>query len=116
MDKSAILNLDLNKQGSLWHDWGMGTQENISQLQQFRGELYQLLKARSDTLLDLLDALSSSPNARSVVELCLSPLFRHEYSSVSDAIDNFFKASSSEKRDEERRAWEKELERLIGCF
>lgn len=94
----------------------MDTQEAISQLQQFREELYQLLKARPDALLDLLDALSSSPNARSVVELSLSSLFRREYSSVSDAIDNFFQASSPEEADEERRAWEKELARLIGRF
>lgn len=94
----------------------MDTQETISQLQLFREELYQLLTARPDALLDLLDALSSSPNARSVVELSLSPLFRREYSSVSDAIDNFFQASSPEKAGEERRAWEKELARLIGRF
>ena len=67
----------------------METQEIISQLQLFRGELYQLIKARPDALLDLLDALSSNPNARSVVELSLSRLFRREYSSISDAIDNF---------------------------
>jgi hypothetical protein len=94
----------------------MDTQQAISQLQQFREELYQLLKARPDALLDLLDALSSSPHARSVVELSLSPLFRREYSSVSDAIANFFQASSPEEADEERRAWEKELARLIGRF
>jgi hypothetical protein len=51
-----------------------------------------------------------------VVELSLSRLFRREYSSISDAIDNFFQASSPEKEDEERRAWEKELARLIGRF
>jgi len=94
----------------------MDTQETISHLQLFREELYQLLKARPDALLDLLDALSSSPNARSVVELSLSPLFRREYSSVSDAIDNFFQPSSPEKAYEERWAWEKELARLIGRF
>ena len=94
----------------------MDTQETISQLQQSREELYQLLTARPDALLDLLDALSSSPNARSVVELSLSPLFRRESSSVSDAIDNFFQASSPDKAGEERQAWEKELARLIGRF
>jgi hypothetical protein len=94
----------------------MSTQATISQLQQFREELYQLLPARPDALLDLLDALSSSPNARSVVELSLSPLFRREYSSVSDAIDNFFQASSPEKGDEERLAWDREVARLIGRY
>ena len=94
----------------------MDTQQTISQLQQFREELYQLLTERRNALVDLLDALSSSPNVRSVVELSLSPLFRREYSSVSDAIDQFFQASRPEKADEERRAWEKALARLLGRY
>lgn len=94
----------------------MDTQETISQLQQFREELYRLLPARRDALLDLMDALSSSPNARSVVELSLSPLFRREYSSVNDAIAQFFQASSPDKADEERWAWEQALARLIGRY
>jgi len=94
----------------------METQEIISQLQQFREELYQLLPARPDALLDLLDALSSSPQARSVVELSLSPLFRREYSSVSDAIAHLFQASSPDKADEERRTWERDVARLIGRY
>jgi len=58
----------------------------------------------------------AAPNARSVVELSLSSLFRREYSSVSDAIDNFFQPSSPDKADEERRAWEKEVAQLIGGY
>jgi len=50
----------------------MDIQEAISQLQQFRQELYLLLPLLRDALLDLLDALSSSPNVHSPVEL--SPL------------------------------------------
>lgn len=94
----------------------METQEIISQLQQFREELYQLLPARPDALLDLLDALSSSPQARSVVELSLSPLFRREYSSVNDAIAHLFQASSPDKAGEERRTWERDVARLIGRY
>jgi len=45
----------------------MDAQKTISQLQQFRQELYLLLPWRRDALLDLLDALSSSPSARSPV-------------------------------------------------
>lgn len=36
--------------------------------------------------MELLDALCSTPNARSVVELSLSPHFKHQYSSVYKAI------------------------------
>ncbi len=63
----------------------MNTQETISQLQGFRQELYQLLPARRDALLDLLDALSSSLQAHSVVELSLSPLFRRGYSGIQNS-------------------------------
>lgn len=94
----------------------MKTQETISQLQQFREELYQLLPTRADALLDLLDALSGSPNARSVVELSLSPLFRRAYSSVNDAIDHLFQADSPDKEAKERRAWEKEVAQLVGSY
>jgi len=94
----------------------MDTQEKIAQLQQFRAELYQLLPARADALLDLLDALASRPQARSPVELSLSSLFRREYSSVYDGIDAFFQARAPETAAEERRAWEQELSRLIGRY
>lgn len=94
----------------------MNISETITQLQQFRQELYQLLPARRDALLDLLDALCSSPQAQSVVELSLSPLFRREYGSLSDAIDQFFQASSPEQAEAERREREKEISRLIGRY
>jgi len=94
----------------------MDTQEAIPQLQRFRQELYLLLPLRRDALLDLLDALSSSPNARSPVELSLSPLFRRQYGSVRDAITHFFQASCPEKESAERRAWERDLARLIGRY
>ena len=94
----------------------MNTQEVISQLQQYREELYRLLPLRRDAVLDLLDALSGSPYARSPVELCLSPLFRRGYGSIRDAITYFFVTSSPEKAAVERRGWEKELARLIGRY
>jgi hypothetical protein len=86
----------------------------ITQLQQFREELYQFFTARPDALLDLLDALSSSPDARSVVELSLSPLFRRGYSSIGDAIEHLFQPTHPETADAERQTWRKELARLIG--
>jgi DDE superfamily endonuclease len=94
----------------------MNTEPIISRLQQFRQELYQLLPSRRDTLLDLLDALSGSPHARSVVELSQSPLFRREYSSITDAIDQFFHASQPERAEAERQAWNKVLAQLVGRY
>jgi hypothetical protein len=94
----------------------MTIQESISQLKQFRQELYEMLDLRRDALMELIDALSSTTNARSVVELSLSPIFRREYSSVYDAIAHFFQPSEPEKADEERREWEKKWVRLIASY
>ena len=85
-------------------------------LKQFRLDLYEALPYRRDTLLDLLDALSSNTTARSVVELSLSPFFRREYSSITDGIDNFFQATGPEKKVEGRREWEQKLVRVIAPY
>lgn len=58
------------------------------QLTQFRDEVYQNFNncKRTDTLMDVVDALSSNTNARTVVELSLSPHFRRHYSALNKAI------------------------------
>ena len=58
-------------------------------LSQFREILYQNLDNRADAIFELLDALSSNQDARSPVELSLSPLFRRRYPSVYAAIGDF---------------------------
>jgi hypothetical protein len=90
----------------------MNVQEAISQLKQFRQELYEAFDHRADALMELLDALSSTPHARSVAELSLSPFFRRGYGSAYDAIAHLFQASDPETTEEERRAWEQRLLRL----
>jgi hypothetical protein len=85
-------------------------------LEQFRLDLYELLPYRRDTLLDLLDALSSNTTARSVVELSLSPFFRRSYSSITDGIDNFFQASAPGETGVERGEWEQKLVRLVAPY
>ena len=94
----------------------MTIQENISQLEQFRQALYDAFGLRRDALMELVDALSSTPSVRSVVELSLSPLFRRGYSSVHDAIAHFLQPSEPEKTDEEWRAWEKKWVQLIAPY
>ena len=94
----------------------MDIQESTPQLKQFRQELYEAFDLRRDALMDLVDALSSTPNARSVVELSLSPFFRRQYSSVYDAIAHLFQPSKPEKADEERRAWKQKWARLIANY
>jgi len=65
----------------------MDTQQSTKQLDQFRYGLYQNIDVRADTIMDLIDALSSMPEANSVVEYSLSPLFRRSYSTIFKAID-----------------------------
>ncbi len=55
-------------------------------LTQFRYTVYQNFNKRADSAMDLLDALCSTPNARSVVELSLSPYFRRDYSALFKVI------------------------------
>jgi hypothetical protein len=59
-----------------------------NQLQQFRSEVYQNFNnyKRTNTLMDLVDALSSNTTAKSVVELALTPQFQRSYSALNKAI------------------------------
>lgn len=56
------------------------------ELEQFRQQLYQNLNNRADTLMELVDAICSNPDARSVVEYSLTPCFRRSYSTIFQAI------------------------------
>lgn len=64
----------------------MNSDEHATQLKQFRKQVYQNLNKRADAIMDLLDALSSNSQARSVVELSLEACFRREHTSVFKAI------------------------------
>lgn len=56
-------------------------------LKQFRTSLYQNFNNQADTLIELVDAMCSTPEARSVAEYSLSPYFRRSYSMLYKAID-----------------------------
>ena len=91
-------------------------QATIEQLKQFRQQFYNSIPYRTDAIMELLDALSSNTNAKSVVELSLNPRFRRNYKSVYDSIQHFHQPSHSEPNDEERRIHEQKLMRLIGSY
>ena len=86
------------------------------QLKKFRQQLYSGLVYRGDTIMDLLDALSSNTTAKSVAELSLNPLFRRDYGSVYDGIQRFSLFAGVETTAEERRAQEQQLMQLIGSY
>lgn len=60
-----------------------------TELTQFRQSLYQNLNNRADTVMEVIDALCSSPTAQSPVELTLAPSFRRTYSTLYKAIEQF---------------------------
>ena len=62
---------------------------STTELEQFRQSLYQNFNNRADTLMELVDALCSSPTAQSVVELTLAPWFRRSYSTLYKALNTF---------------------------
>jgi len=85
-------------------------------LLEFRENLYSFFPHRADALMDLIDALASNTTAHSIVELSLSQFFRREYSSIFDAIENFFVPSKPEKETQEKRLKEQEILRLIAPY
>ncbi len=92
------------------------TVAHINKLRQFRGDLYDLLPHRPDAILDLLDALTSNTQARSPVELSLQPVFRRQYGSVYDAVDNFFVPTTSAAATSERHSHALRVLRLLASL
>jgi hypothetical protein len=64
----------------------MKTHTCLEALAQFRQQLYQNFTNRADTLMELVDALCSTPSARSVVEYTLTSCFRRTYSTLFKAL------------------------------
>lgn len=62
------------------------TRKEAPMIHRFREEVYQSFEQRSDTGLELIDALTSTPGVESPVELSESPLFRRRFSSVYDTL------------------------------
>ena len=60
---------------------------HTTNLKQFRTSLYQNINNRADSLMELLDAMCSVPNAQSVVEYSLAACYRRSYSTIFKAID-----------------------------
>ena len=56
-------------------------------LSQFRQTVYQVFEASRDAAFELIDAIASSPNARSAVEVSDSPLMERNYASVYKGLE-----------------------------
>src|SRR5438105_7301002 len=58
----------------------------LARLRSFRQELYDTLGLRQDSLFELMDAVLSAPERRTLVRLSLCPCFRRRWSSTCDAL------------------------------
>ncbi len=71
--------------------------QNIQKFQKWRNQLYNALNCRRESVIELIDALSSNLQALSVVELSLNPLFQRNYNSLYKAIQEFLPERNSKK-------------------
>jgi len=86
----------------------------MTQLEQFRQDVYDQFLKCADASLDLVDALTGNTTARSVVELSLNGLFRRGHGSVYTAINGFFQPGSLQDAEAERRAYNQRLMRILA--
>jgi hypothetical protein len=71
-------------------------------MRQFREAIYQSIEYRADAVMDLLDAISSNSNAKSVVELSLNPMYQRKYSSIEKSISELSVSSIIADEKEQR--------------
>ena len=86
----------------------------VQRLAEFRETLYKTFFYRADATMDLIDAMASNSSAASPVELSLSSLFPRQYSSLHDAVDNFFVPSNPVKAQEERQEHQRIRMRILA--
>jgi len=67
----------------------MNRQEHATRIEQFRKRVYQNFNKRADTMMELVDALCSQTNAKSVVELSLENCYRRSYSTIFKAMATY---------------------------
>ena len=87
----------------------------LTRLRSFRGELYDTLGLRQDSLFELMDAVLTAPERRTLVHLSLCPCFRRCWSSPCDALADgsvdvparraLFQASVPQPAPGERPVW-----------
>ena len=60
----------------------------LDKLKQFRSGVYTILGNAKDALFDLMDAVLVTRSVYSFVELSLSPVFRRQWSSIYEALED----------------------------
>ncbi len=76
---------------------------SIEKLKYFRKVIHEIFPAYSDATMDLIDALSTNQNAKSVTELSENRFFRRKYNSITKVIRHFlvpYKESDTENEQQ----------------
>jgi hypothetical protein len=61
---------------------------NCEALREFRQQAYKMLGPAKDATFELMDAVMTTPRANCLTEMALNPLFRRQWSSVSEALQD----------------------------
>ena len=69
---------------------------DVEELLKWRRQLYNALGSRRETVMELLDSLSSNRQASTVAELSLNPLFRRDYNSLYRGIQEFLPSPTND--------------------
>jgi len=69
---------------------------------EFREDLHSSFQYRADATMNLIDSIAANTMATSPVELSLNPTFPRRYSSLHDAVDNFFVPVDLQESESER--------------
>ncbi|BBH39092.1 hypothetical protein myaer102_16170 [Microcystis viridis NIES-102] len=69
---------------------------DVEELLKWRRQLYNALGSRRETVMELLDSLSSNRQASTVAELSLNPLFRRDYNSLYKGIQEFLPSPTND--------------------
>ena len=61
---------------------------NCETLTEFRQQAYRMPGPAKDATFELMDAVITTPTANCLTEIALNPLFRRQWSSVSEALQD----------------------------
>jgi hypothetical protein len=87
-----------------------------SDLKSFREQLYNKFEHRSDSAMDLLDAVCSNNNTSSIVQLSLNPLFRAGYSTLFKTIAESLRPEVTEQEKVQPEDISPPKEQLFQCL
>jgi hypothetical protein len=90
----------------------------VAKFQTFRQRLFQLFPYRAGATMDLIDTVSATTMADSVVKLSLSDLFSRTYSSLTDVLSSLLRKNlKTPPTDEERHEQAFKVTQLLveGC-